>query len=117
MSGDKGVEVNSEERTTYTEYLLESVQNLSLCFNEHSNRCRYSPHIVNLSLTLYLRNKQSHDQVRKVGFIKLPHPSTLKNITRRIKFGPVLDRHLSNHSRVCSPITKSYRGPFDVRQD
>ena len=85
LLGDKGVEVNSEERSKGAEYLSESVWNISLHFDKQSNCCCYSSHIVNLSLTIYLHNTSSYNQVRKSGLITLSYPSTLKTITRRIE--------------------------------
>ena len=52
LSGDGGIDVKTDERIKCAKYLSESVQNMTLHFNEKSRQYRYSPHIINLSLAL-----------------------------------------------------------------
>ena len=91
ISGTDGAAINSEERIKCAEYLTETVNNMTLHFNEKSKRCRYSPHIINLSLSLYLQNKTSYDHIRRSGIVNLPHPNTLKSITKEMKYLPGYD--------------------------
>ena len=64
LSGDGGIDVKTDERIKCAKYLSESVQNMTLHFNEKSRQYRYSPHIINLSLVLCLRSKNSYDHLR-----------------------------------------------------
>ena len=81
LQGPNGLDVNREERVKYSEYLTETIRNMALHVNEQSNRCRYSPHIINISLSLYLRSKKSYRELRESRLLKLPSPTTMKSIT------------------------------------
>ena len=39
-------------------------------------------------VSLYLCNKKSYDNLRESGLLCLPHPNTLKNITKNLKVEP-----------------------------
>ena len=52
ISGTDSVAINSEEIIKCVEYLTETVNSMTLHFNEKSKRCRYSSRIINLSFSL-----------------------------------------------------------------
>ena len=91
LKDEYGVEVQREERTKCSQYLSETITNMTLHFNDKSKRQRYSSHMINLSLVLYLRNKSSYDTIRSSGFMNLPHPNTVKKITKAMKIQPGYD--------------------------
>ena len=64
---------------------------MTLHFNDKSCRCRYSPHLIHLSLALYFRSKNLYDRLRNTGLTTLPRPSTLKKTTCDMKFEPRFD--------------------------
>ena len=57
LNDESDDKVNKEERLKCADFLCETINNMTLHFNEKGNRCRYSTHTVNLSLMLCLRNK------------------------------------------------------------
>ena len=86
--------VGLEERRKCAGYITECIRNMSLHLNEKSKRCRYSPHIINVSIAMYLRSKKTYDDVRESGLIQLPHPSTLIKLTSPMKVKPGLDPNI-----------------------
>ena len=109
ISGTDSVAINSEEIIKCVEYLTETVNSMTLHFNEKSKRCRYSSRIINLSFSLYSQNKISYDHIRRSGIVNLPHPITLKNITKEMKYLPGFDPSLyftmkSQASSIIAPL-------------
>ena len=94
LKDDGKGEVKKEKRLKCAEYLSKTIHNMTLYFDNKGKQCRYSAHIVNLSLSLYLRNKNNCGHLRGTRLMNRPHPSTLKNITRHMKYLPGYDPNL-----------------------
>ena len=62
---------------------------MSLHLNDKSKRCRYSPYIMNMCLSLYNIGKSGYEELKDSGMISIPCPSTLKKLTEllRVKEG------------------------------
>ena len=86
--------VGLEERRKCAGYITECIRNMSLHLNEKSKRCRYSPHIINVSMAMYLRSKKTYDDVRESGLMQLPHPRTLVKLISPMKVKPGLDPNI-----------------------
>ena len=56
--------------------------------NSGKKRLGFSAHTANIVLSLLLRNKKSYDDLRYSGLLRLPHPSTLKKITKDMNVLP-----------------------------
>ena len=65
VGDDQNKLFSDEERNKLTTYLSESITNLSLQLKNKSNRCRYSEHAINVSMSLHLRSKSSYTLMRK----------------------------------------------------
>ena len=94
LEDEDGKTVNKEERVKCATYLGETVRNMALHFNDKSKTTRYSSHIINLSVTLFLRNRSSYNAMRESGMIKLPHQNTIHKITSEMKILPGYDPNL-----------------------
>ena len=80
LEGDNINDDKMKGRDKCAHYLSETVRSMTLHFNDKSNRCRYSPHIIDLSLPLYLRNNASYDHLRGTSIVCSPHHITLQKI-------------------------------------
>ena len=59
VKDESGVDMHRDERMKRSQYLSETIQSMMLYFNDKTKRRRYSSHMINMSLVLYLRNKTS----------------------------------------------------------
>ena len=59
LQGEDGVNVKKEEEAKCAKYIEETVRNMDLHFIDKSKTIKCSSRIINLSLTLFLRNKSS----------------------------------------------------------
>ena len=85
VGDDQNELFSDEERNKLTTYLTESITNLSLQLKNKSNRCRYSEHAINISMSLYLRIKSIYTLTRENNTTALPHPNTLKRKLLKLK--------------------------------
>ena len=88
LEDEDGVKVNNEERVKCATYLGETVRNMALHFNNKLMNTRYSSHIINLSVTLFLRSRSIYQAMGDSSVLKLPHPNTINKITREMKIYP-----------------------------
>lgn len=72
-----GYTANDEKMITYLSYLTETIKNMSLHMNDKSGRFRYSPRIINISISLFTRSKTGYEEMRKLGLMMLPIFSSL----------------------------------------
>ena len=91
LEDEDGVKVNNEERVKCATYLGETVRNMALHFNNKLMNTRYSSHIINLSVTLFLRSRSTYQAMRDSGVLKLHHPNTINKITHEMKIYPGYD--------------------------
>ena len=91
LEGENGSEVKKEDRINFATYLTETIKNMSLHINDKSEQCRYSPHIVNISQSLYLRSKSAHNELRSSGILQLPSSRTMKRTISHFRMNPGLD--------------------------
>ena len=74
--------VSDDKRTNCADYLTETIRNISQYLNDNKTQWYFSPHIVNVSLALYLRNKKGYKYFRNSGIVHLPVGCTLQHITK-----------------------------------
>ena len=53
-------------------YIFESIEGFSKKLNGDKDGYRYSPHVINVAMTLFLRSKTSYDELRSSGLLNLP---------------------------------------------
>ena len=94
LKGDDVNDVNAEEKIKRLSYLTATIKNFSLHLNDTSKRCRYSPHITSISLSLYIRSKTSYKDIPKSGLIMLPSSYTMKKVTAQFRINPGLDPNI-----------------------
>ena len=85
LSDDENETVDIEERKDCAEYITDNIKNMSLQLNGKSKRSRYSSHILNISLAMYMRSQGSYNDLRKSGAIKLPCANTVQKLTESFK--------------------------------
>ena len=80
-----GEKISTIEEKQYTDYIVESIMNMRIKMKEGDKRCRYSPHIINTAMSLFLRNCKLYDELRLSGLLCLPHPRHLRSISGHLK--------------------------------
>ena len=94
--GEDGSEtVAIEERKDCAKYITDNIKNMSLQLNGRSKQSRYSSHILNVSLAMYMRSKGSYNDLRKSCAIKLPCANTVQNLTQSFKVREGFDRNVN----------------------
>lgn len=68
----------SEEKINYIKYLIESIENMSTNFNFTKRNVKFSAHILNMAMPLFMRNKKLYNDLCDSGLLYLLHLSTLK---------------------------------------
>ena len=88
LEGEDGKKIGSEERSKFAKQLHENSHNILLHIDDKSNRCRYSEHIINISISLYFHSKSEYSNLRDSVFIRLPSPRLLRELSKEIECYP-----------------------------
>ena len=78
-----------EDRHSCADYFSETIENMYHQLNGKKTLCRFLAHKINISMSLYLCRKRLYDNLIESGLLCLPHPNTLKKITKssKVKLG------------------------------
>ena len=60
--------------------MMKYMSNMSLKLNNKSTQCIFSADIVNISMSLYMRNKAAYSELRSCNLVPIPHQDMIKNI-------------------------------------
>ena len=80
-------EATFSEQDDYCNYVLESINNMGKKLARQDSQCRYSPHVINTAMSLFLRNRNSYDELRNSGLLALPCPRVLRSLGKELKVG------------------------------
>ena len=58
IDDDDNQKFTDDERDKLVSYLSKSIQNVSRSIEIKKSQCRYSSHMINVSMSLYLKNKE-----------------------------------------------------------
>ena len=78
-------EATTIEQDEYSDYIVESITNMGTKLKIGAKQCRFSPHVINTAMSLYLRNRKSYDELRHSGLLCLPDPRHLRRIGGDLK--------------------------------
>ena len=78
-------------RDNLISYLTDSITNLSLKLNGKGTQCRYSNHAINLSMSLFLKNKAMYKELRETNSMSLPSPDILYKKQSLLRPSPGVD--------------------------
>ena len=67
----------NDDRDKLVTYISGSISNLSLQINGQGTQCRYYSHAINLSMSLFLKNKAMYKEIRETNSMSLPSPNVL----------------------------------------
>ena len=73
------------EEEEYTNYVCEGIANMKRKLMKGGKCCRFSPHIINTAMSLYLRNRKSYEELKYSGLLCLPDPRHLRRISGSLK--------------------------------
>ena len=73
------------EQDEYIDYIMETITNMGLKLKTHHKQCRFSPHVINTAMSLYLRSRKSYEELRNSGLLCLPDPRHLRQIGGDLK--------------------------------
>ena len=62
------------EGQEYTNYVCEGITNMQWKLKSRGLQCRFSLHIINTAMSLYLRNRKCYDGLRASGLLCQPDP-------------------------------------------
>ena len=82
---------SNEDREKLVSYLTESIENLALQLNDKDRQCRYSSHVINMSMSLYLKNKSMYEEIRDSKGMSLPSRNILHQKQSIFKSSPGID--------------------------
>ena len=78
LGDSKADDIKKEEHKQFVSFMMEYMNNMSLKLKDKSTQCRFSPEIVNISMSLYMRNKAAYSELRSCNIVPLPHQDKLK---------------------------------------
>ena len=79
------------DRNNLISYLTDSITNLSFQLNGKGSQCRYSNHAINLSMSLFLKNKSMYKELRENKDMSLPSSVSLYKKQSLLKPSPGAD--------------------------
>ena len=79
---DKSSQVEEQE---YINYVYEGISQMRKKLMKQDTQLRFSAHIINTAMSLYLRNRKSYDELRMSGLLCLPDPRHLRRISGKLK--------------------------------
>ena len=82
---------SNEDTDKLVSYLTESIENLALQLNDKDRQCRYSSHAINMSMSLFLKNKSMYEEIRDSKGLSLPSRNTLMEKQSILKSSPGID--------------------------
>ena len=82
---NSGDPIDYDDKKKCAIHITECIRNMSLHLNDKTSRCRYSSHLINISMSVYLKSKSSYDTLRQSGIIQLPHPKVLQRLSQPFK--------------------------------
>ena len=88
LSSEECEGVTDEEKKECASILYDSLNNMSLKLQKKDKCCRYSPYVINVTMSLFLRNKKAYDDIRSSGLLCLPSPRKLNEISSNLKVYP-----------------------------
>ena len=82
---------SNDDRERLAQYISESISNLMKQINGNESQTRYSSHAINLSMSLFLKNKSMYDELRDKKLMSLPSPRMLYKKQSILKPSPGVD--------------------------